>query len=181
MSLSNPLMLNSVMYFADGSAAPSCGGAWAVVRVQSVDGNLSIQYASGKISHADSLIAEFMAAQQAICWADEENVTLVVDNRNVLAVLSAKKINQAGHQQKRPYWRWLLKLMSTKLFRESRGTSIAVKWVKGHTPLSSLPPNPSYNDLLAWGNHLADRLAASTLKGGNPTIPGELHMMRYLQ
>lgn len=179
--MSNPLMLNSVMYFADGSAAPSCGGAWAVVRVQSADDNLFIQSASGKISQADSLIAECMAAQQALCWADEENVTLVVDNRNVHAFLSAKKINQLRPQQKRPYWPWLLKLMSTRLFRESRGTSIAVKWVKSHTPLSSLPPNPSYDDLLAWGNHLADRLAASTLKGGNSPDPGELHMMRYLQ
>ncbi len=155
-----------IYLFTDGSHLSDHTGAWAVVSVQISDGNIdSVRRASGFLPHSSSLLAELLAANQALrMLSPGDSALLISDNQTVVQALQPLVIRRTEPTISSAHDLWERKLREEYAFLRASGCQIKSKWVKAHQPLCALPPNPSLNAILRWGNSQADNLATKTAK-----------------
>lgn len=150
--------------FVDGSCLANQTAAWAVYRV-AFNGpqEYFAQQACGFMRQSSSLVAEIVAAIQALRWCSPgQHYCLVSDNQAVINALKAVKISPASGNLQHQYW--FSRLRQELVACQAQGIKIQARWIKAHQPLSALPPTPTPDNILRWGNHHADLLAVSTAR-----------------
>ena len=162
--MTNHLDRSLTYLFVDGSCLSNHATAWAVFRVAFTSHHEYVsQQACGYLGHSSSLIAEIVAAIQALRWCSPgKNYCLVSDNQAVVNALKAVKVGKPSGTFQHQYW--FQRLRQELMVCQSQGTKIQVRWIKAHQTLSALPPSLTPEQVLRWGNHHADQLAASTAR-----------------
>lgn len=162
--MTNHLDRSLTYLFVDGSCLSDASAAWAVYRVEfSGDHAYFLQQASGYMGHSTSLVAEIVAAIQALRWCKPgKSYCLVSDNQAVVNALKAVKVTAQNGSELHQYW--FKRLRQELLACHDLGIKVQVRWIKAHQCLSALPPKPTQEDVLRWGNHHADQLAVYTAR-----------------
>lgn len=150
--------------FVDGSCLSNRATAWAVFRVSFSSPHQYVsQQACGYLGQSSSLIAEIVAAIQALRWCTpDQHYCLVSDNQAVINALKTTKTGKASGTLQHQYW--LKRLREEWVVCQAQGVKVHARWIKAHQPLSALPPSHTPEQVLRWGNHHADQLAASTAR-----------------
>jgi ribonuclease HI len=158
---------NTEIYlFTDGSHLSDHSAAWAVVAVHIQSGDVtSVHRACGFLPNASSLLAELLAASQAIRMLNRaSNALLISDNLTVVQSINSPVFRRNDSVVTGAHQFWERKLREEVTYLKISGCQIKSKWIKAHQPLCSLPPSASQHDILRWGNSQANSLASITAK-----------------
>jgi ribonuclease HI len=155
-----------IYLFTDGSHLSDHSAAWAVVGVHIEYGKIvSVRRACGYLPYSSSLLAELLAASQALRMLNRASSALLIsDNLTVVQAIQTSVLRTDDSVATNAHQFWERKLREEASHLQVSGCQIKSKWIKAHQPLSALPPNASLQDMLRWGNSQANTLAMNTAK-----------------